>query len=52
MVLWLTWSMDDNLLFSAAGCSGKASLIFSGQLFADFCHVVFTSMIQFKEVFP
>ena len=52
MVLGLTWSVDDNMLFSATGCSGKAILILSEQLFADFCHVVFTSMIQFKEVFP
>lgn len=52
MVLGLIKSMVGTLVFSATWSSGKAILIISEQLFADFCHDVFIRIIQLKEVCP
>lgn len=52
MLLELFRSTDDTLpLFDTWYC-GKAILILSGQLLADFCHLIFISMIQSKEECP
>lgn len=52
MLLELIRSMDDTLPFFNTWYCGKAILILSGQFLADFCHIIFISMMQSKEEYP